>query len=230
MPRQPRYRIAGLPQHVIQRGNDRKPTFFTAIDYHRYKTWLALAAREHGCRIHAYVLMTNHVHLLVTPVVADGLAPMMQSLGRRYVRYVNQTYGRTGTLWEGRYKACLVQADAYLMACQRYVELNPVRAGMVTDPGQYDHSSYRHNALGCTDPLVEAHTAYRALGPDDEQRRQAYRRLFEHGRDAGSSAAIRRVTASCQVLGNDRFKDEVEAMLARGVRPGRPGRPSKIAV
>lgn len=230
MPRQPRYRIPGLPQHVVQRGNDRQPTFYTKDDFRIYKQWLAHAARIHSCQIHAYVLMTNHVHLLVTPGTADSVSRLMQSLGRRYVRYVNQTYRRTGTLWEGRYKACLVQADPYLLACQRYIELNPVRAGMATDPGRYEHSSYRHNALGLPDPLVTPHPAYDALGGDVSERRLAYRRIVESSLGIASEDRIRQLTASCQVLGNDRFKDQIEAILARRVRPGTPGRPRKIAV
>ena len=230
VPRQPRYRIPGLPQHLVQRGNDRQPTFYTAGDYRIYKECLRSAAATHACHIHAYVLMTNHVHLLVTPAADASLSRLMQSLGRRYVRYINQTYQRTGTLWEGRYKACLVQADTYFLACQRYIELNPVRAMMVTDPGQYEHSSYRHNALGLADPLITPHPTYDALGHNPAARCEAYRSMVQSSISTDATDKIRQETESCMVLGNDRFKDQIEAILDRSVRPGTAGRPRKIAV
>ncbi len=148
MPRPPRLDLPGVAQHVVQRGNDRHPCFFTADDYRRYLRDLNEIARRQGCAIHAYVLMTNHVHLLVTPPAAGHVSRMMQALGRRYVRHVNQTYHRTSTLWEGRYKACLVASDAHLLQCHRYIELNPLRAAMVADPRDYPWSSHRHNAFG----------------------------------------------------------------------------------
>lgn len=230
MPRQPRYRIPGLPQHVVQRGNDRQSTFYTEADYRFYKKWLAHGAQIHHCSIHAYVLMTNHVHLLVTPQAADSISQLMQSLGRRYVRYINKTYQRTGTLWEGRYKACLVQADRYLLACQRYIELNPVRAGIVVAPEHYKHSSYGHYALGIHDPLITPHPVYEGLGPDADTRRNAYQDMIKSTVDTTITDHIRKFTASCQVLGNEGFKDEIEATLSRPVRPGTAGRPRKIAV
>jgi putative transposase len=230
MPRQPRYRIPGLPQHVVQRGNDRQATFYRPPDYFIYKNYLREAAATHNCQIHAYVLMTNHVHLLVTPAAEDSIPQLMQALGRRYVRYVNKAYGRTGTLWEGRYKACLIQADRYFLACQRYIELNPVRGGMVADPGEYAHSSYRYNALGHSDPLVIEHTTYTALGNSPAECRCAYRSFFAAAPGPDPTRKIREVTNACLVLGNDRFKDQIEAVLARSVRPGRAGRPRKIAV
>lgn len=137
MPRPPRLDLPGVAQHVIQRGNDRQPCFFTADDYRRYLHDLNEIALREGCAIHAYVLMTNHVHLLVTPSDVGRVSRMMQALGRRYVRHVNRTYHRTGTLWEGRYKACLVADDAHLLQCHRYIELNPLRAAMVADPRDY---------------------------------------------------------------------------------------------
>lgn len=230
MPRQPRYRLAGYPQHVVQRGNDRQPTFYAPADYAAYRRFLRQAADERHCRIHAYVLMTNHVHLLVTPDSPDGLAKLMQSLGRCYVRYINDTYRRTGTLWEGRYKACLVQADSHLLGCQRYIELNPVRAGMVKRPEQYPHSSYRHNALGQADPLVAHHPAYATLGKCLEESRRIYRESFGSTAETSVVDDIRRMTNSCRVLGNDRFRDQIETILACSVRPGAAGRPRKIAV
>jgi putative transposase len=230
MPRQPRYRIPGLPQHVVQRGNDRQATFYRLPDYYSYKNYLREASARHDCQIHAYVLMTNHVHLLVTPADDDSIPRLMQTLGRRYVRYVNKAYGRTGTLWEGRYKACLVQADRYFLACQRYIELNPVRGGLVAEPGEYAHSSYRHNALGRSDPLVTEHATYKALGHSPAEYRRAYRSLFAADAGPDPTEYIREATNACLVLGNDRFKDQIERVLARSVRPGRAGRPRKIEV
>ena len=148
MARQPRFTLPGISQHVIQRGNNREPCFYTEDDYRRYHSDLAEAAKLNNAMIHAYVFMTNHVHLLVTPQHEHSITHMMQDLGRKYVRYINRTYQRTGTLWEGRIKASLVDSDAYLFTCMRYVELNPVRAHMVEHPGQYGWSSYACNASG----------------------------------------------------------------------------------
>lgn len=230
MPRQPRYRLPGYPQHVVQRGNDRQRTFFEPVDYERYREFLARASVEHRCAIHAYVLMTNHVHLLVTPATEDGLPHLIQSLGRRYVRHVNDTHGRTGTLWESRYKACLVQTDAHLLACYRYIKLNPVRAGIVNRPADYRHSSFRRNALGHADPLVTPHETYLVLGTDSVARCANYRSAFRGGGDAVQTCEIRRATAGCRPYGNEEFMDDVARRLGRDVRPQRPGRPRRIAV
>jgi len=146
MARKPRVFLQGVAQHVVQRGNNREPCFFAEADYQFYLECLAESATKYACQLHAYVLMTNHVHLLVTPENESSLSGMMQSLGRRYVRYVNHTYKRTGTLWEGRYKSSLVQSENYLLTCSRYIELNPVRANMVETPAEYRWSSYGHNA------------------------------------------------------------------------------------
>jgi putative transposase len=146
MPRRARLDLPDIPQHIIQRGNDRQPCFFGQADYTRFRNSLQEIALDVGCVVHAYVLMTNHVHLLATPAEKGGVARMMRALGRRYVRYVNDTYHRTGTLWQGRYKACPVDSDAYLLQCYRYIELNPVRAAMVADPGEYPWFSFHANA------------------------------------------------------------------------------------
>ena len=179
MPRRPRIKLAGIPQHLVQRGVNREPCFFADEDYQCYLHWLFKSAVDWQCEVHAYVLMTNHVHLLVTPSTSDGLAKLMQSVGRRYVQYVNRFYKRSGTLWEGRFKSSLVQTESYFLLCQRYIELNPVRACMVQDPSQYRWSSYRHHALGHTDTRLHPHTQYLALGMDAETRQARYRDLFE---------------------------------------------------
>ena len=152
-----RYFLPDQPLHVIQRGNNRDAIFFGQGDYARYREWLAAAAAEYGCAIHGYVLMTNHVHLLVTPRAGDSLPRTMQSLGRRYVRHVNTIYRRTGTLWEGRYRAAPIDSEAYFLACCRYIELNPVRARIVRHPRDYRWSSYLAHAQGAADPLQTGH-------------------------------------------------------------------------
>lgn len=227
MPRQPRYFLPNIPQHVIKRGVDRQPAFFQPRDYELYLAVLAQSAVDYDCQIHAYVLMTNHVHLLVTPDTNRSLPLLMQAMGRKYVQRINRIYDRTGTLWQGRYKASLVQSDRYLLTCYRYIELNPVRAGMSVLPGDYPYSSYRHNALGLEDPLVTGHPVYTALGREASHRQLNYRKLFTDHLDETLLARIRATTNACLVLGDDPFKDRIERMLGRAVRPGRKGRPRK---
>jgi putative transposase len=163
MPRRPRILLPDYPLHIVQRGINREPCFFADEDYQCYLHWLEEAARDCRCGIHAYVLMTNHVHLLLTPTTPGAPVRLMQSLGRRYVHYVNRHYRRTGSLWEGRYKSSVVQAESYLLACMRYIELNPVRAAMVADPGGYRWSSYRTNGLTLPDARLTPHPIYLAL-------------------------------------------------------------------
>ena len=205
MPRRPRIELAGMPQHLVQRGVNRSPCFFAEEDYHCYLHWLKEAAAKWRCAIHAYVLMTNHVHLLLTPSDVHGPAKLMQSVGRRYVQYVNRHYRRTGTLWEGRFKSSAVQAETYLMLCQRYIELNPVRAGMVNDPGQYRWSSYRSNGIGQDDGLITTHPVYLAQGLESEARRAAYRALFRSELDEAALDDIRLAISQSQPLGSSRF-------------------------
>src|SRR5271165_6570053 len=142
MPRHARFMMAEQPVHVIQRGHNRDACFFDPADYRFYLEQLAALSAQTGCAVHAYCLMTNHVHLLLTPATASGCGALMKHLGQRYAQHVNRTYRRSGTLWEGRFRSCLTQSEHYLLACQRYVELNPVRAGMVRDPGDYAWSSH----------------------------------------------------------------------------------------
>lgn len=227
MPRQPRPDLAGIPQHVVQWGNNRQACFFQEADYLRYLTNLREAALRHGCRVHAYVLMTNHVHLLVTPDESGAISRMMQMLGRGYVGYVNTQYRRTGTLWEGRYKSCLVDSGEYLLTCYRYIELNPVRAGMVAEPAHYRWSSYAANALGEADPLVLPHREYLSLGASAAERQGAYRALFDAPLRDERIAEVRATTQQQKALGSSRFQAEIELALGRCavVRPGhRPPR------
>ena len=225
MARQARYTIPGIPQHVIQRGNNRKPCFFEENDYFRYWQYLKEAANTNDAIVHAYVFMTNHVHLLVTPQHEHSISFMMQDLGRKYVRYVNKTQNRTGTLWEGRYKSGLVDSEAYLYKCMRYIELNPVRACMVDHPAEYRWSSYACNALGKPDTLVQPHALYTELGEENEQRQSAYRELFCEHLEADQIADIRNSLNQQLVLGCDEFKDRIEKIRNLHARPRPLGRP-----
>lgn len=219
MPRKPRIMLPGHPVHVIQRGNNRTATFYADDDYRFYLEALNKAGKQYRCAIHTYVLMTNHVHLLLTPSTGNGVSSLMQSIGRRYVRYVNKTYRRTGTLWEGRFKHSLIQDDSYYLICSRYIELNPVRAGMVEVPEDYRWSSYHHNALVQPNPLIQPHALYLALGQSVEERAQYYQELFNAHIDSDTLEAIRMAINKGQVLGNDKFKDEIEQMLKHRITP-----------
>lgn len=227
MPRRSRLVISGTPWHIIQRGNNRSACFYAEDDYRYFLQTLGEQAGKYQCAVHAYVLMTNHVHLLLTPSKADGVSQLMKHLGQRYLQHINRTYQRSGTLWEGRFRSCLVQEAMYLLACYRYIELNPVRAGMVDDPADYPWSSYRANALGETNTLLTRHLLYTGLGHNEEVRQGAYRALFTAHLGENMIECIREATNGNFALGNDRFKEEVEQMLQRRARRGKPGRPRK---
>lgn len=230
MPRPLRLDPPNIPQHVIQRGNDRQPCFFDDADYLRYLGDLRELALREGCAVHAYVLMTNHVHLLMTPATTGAVARLMQSLGRRYVRYINDRHRRTGTLWEGRYKACPVDDGDYLLHCHRYIELNPLRAAMVADPTDYRWSSHRHNACGESDPLLTPHSAYLALGRDSNERLHTYRELVMSVVDREEVEAIRHHIQRQHAYGPDRFRIAIESMLGRSAGPQKIGRPRKSSI
>jgi len=227
MPRRSRINLADVPQHIIQRGNNRQATFFAEEDYRRYLDWLSDASKKYNCRIYAYVLMTNHVHLLASSVRPYGLSLMMQYLGRYFVRYINHVHRRTGTLWEGRFKGGLVGTETHFLRCCRYIECNPVRAQMVRRPGDYPWSSYRNHALGVPDPLLAAHEEYQRLGDSDEDRQRAYRELFRTELDAEELTEIRDTANRGWPLGSDRFKDEIERALQCAARPPKRGRPPR---
>jgi putative transposase len=227
MPRRPRLDLPGIPRHIVQRGNDRQPCFFAEADYRRYLQELKELALRRHCAVHAYVLMTNHVHLLLTPAAVGQVAALMQSLGRRYVRYVNGRHHRTGTLWEGRYKACPVDRDSYLIHCYRYIELNPVRARMLADPAGYRWSSYGANAHGGLGPLVTPHPIFLALGRDAQSRQTAYRELVGQAISEDDLTAIRLHLQRQHALGTDLFRAAIEAQLGRCAGPAKIGRPRK---
>jgi putative transposase len=224
MVRKPRFNLPGIPQHVIQRSNNRAPCFLAEADYRRYLDDLYEAAQKFHCKIHAYVLMTNHVHLLVTPFKEHGISGMMQALGRRYVYYINKMYKRTDTLWEGRYKSCLIDSDEYLLTCMRYIELNPVRATMVAHPGEYQWSSYANKAYGLPDKLIVAHPIYNELSDTEEKHQQAYRELFRLHLGETAVHDIRSALNQELVLGRNYFKDKIEEMTQRQVRIAQAGR------
>ncbi len=220
MPRHSRYFVPGVPAHIIQRGNDRQACFFAERDFVVYLSTLREFCLKFKVLVHSYVLMTNHVHLLCTPCDSNGISKMMQSLGRCYVRYVNSTYERTGTLWEGRFRASLVESDRYLLAVSRYIELNPVRAGMVDHPAEYPWSSYRYNGVGKPVKLLTPHPIYRSLGQSDHERQSAYRALFSTGNIPNYPIeAIREATNKSWVLGDGKFKQQIEAQLGRRLPP-----------
>jgi len=225
MPRRARLSLSNVPMHIIQRGNTRQACFFADEDYRNYLDWLGEYAGKTGCRVHAYVLMTNHVHLLISAEEGGSSGALMKAVGQRYVQYVNRSYRRSGTLWEGRFRSCLTQEETYLLACQRYIELNPVRTNMAAHPAEYRWSSYRANAQGEEDALVRPHSLYASLGRDVASRQAAYRELFHYELEPGLVNEIRRATNGNYALGNERFAKEVASALGRRASPGTPGRP-----
>lgn len=231
MARLPRFILPGQPQHVIQRGNDRQNILRHDEDYKFYLEKLIDASEKHECEIHAYVLMTNHVHLLVTPHTEDGIGKMMQSLGRYYVQYFNKKYKRTGTLWEGRYKATVIDTSQYLLICMRYIELNPVRAkGMVSKPADYFWSSYSCNALGRDDVLITPHIEYKRLGKLGKGCQSEYRKLFLDNISDITLNDIRESTNKAWVLGSNRFKKRISKMMSRAVESNGHGGDRKSEV
>jgi len=225
MPRRARLRVAGLPLHLIQRGNNRSACFYADEDYAVYLHHLEERSRKFCCAVHAYVLMTNHVHLLLTPARKNGPSLLMKHSGQRYVQYINKTYRRSGTLWEGRFRSSIVQEQGYLLRCYRYIELNPVRAGMVRHPKDYRWSSYRANGAGEPSRLLKPHEVCLALGGQGDKPQAAYRALFGTELELKNVNEIRRAVNGGFALGNERFKAEIAAMLGRRVEPGRSGRP-----
>ena len=225
MPRKPRFFLSDVPVHIVQRGHSREPVFFENDDYSTYLHWVEEAADRYDCAIHAYVLMTNHIHFLVTPQDKQGVSLMIQHIGRRYTPYINHTYGTSGSIWEGRYKASLIDDEDYLLTCMRYIELNPVRANMVNNPSQYRWSSYRCNAQGKDNTLITPHPLYRQLGRTLKARCDAYKALFNAPVDVDDLKDIRSALQTGTPLGNDNFKEKIEKKLKTKVGQDRRGRP-----
>jgi len=224
MPRMPRFFAEGVPQHVVQRGNDRRPIFLELEDYAHFLACLLSAVRKHGAAIHGYVLMTNHVHLLMTPTTATTIPKAMQSTFSRYVTYFNARNQRTGTLLESRYRAAIVDDEHYLVACMRYIELNPVRAGLVTHPAEYRWSSFRANAFGAPDDLLTPHPAFRALGVSRDDRGTAYVDLFRGAMPDADLDLIRDATQHAWAIGGKGFRERTSSWGRRAERLplGRP--------
>ena len=227
MPRKPRFYLPDIPAHVIQRGNCRQAVFFDTADYAAYLRWLKEGALRHGCAIHAYVLMTNHVHMLMTPHTPESISRTIQFVGRHYVTYINHTYGKSGTLWEGRHKGCVIASEDHLLSCMRYIELNPVRAGMVARPIEYRWSSYDANAAGHPDDIITPHNLYQTLGKHLSERQHAYRELFLNTLGREQLHDIRATVQTGTPLGNDRFRRHIEQTLECKVGQARRGRPKK---
>ncbi len=225
MARLPRILPVGVPVHLIQRGNNRLACFGALEDYSAYVGWLKEYSIKYAVDIHAWVLMTNHIHLLCTPRQDGAVSLMMQSVGRRYVQYFNYQYRRSGTLWEGRFKSCLVQAERYLIEVYRYIELNPVRAKMVDDPSEYSWSSYQINALGKISDLCTPHPEYLRLGNTKDEREKKYRALFSHHVEGDWLEKIRSSVNKGMAIGHDCFKNEIKILTGRRLRPKKVGRP-----
>jgi putative transposase len=221
MARLPRLDLPCIPQHVVQRGNNRLPCFLDDGDRLRYLQLLREALLATDVQLHAYVLMDNHVHLLATPQAAGDIARLMQKLGRQYVGTFNARHRRTGTLWEGRYKACLVDSERYVLTCQRYIELNPIRARMTDDPGAYRWSSCAAHLGGRRHSLLTPHPAWLALGSDPTARASAWRRLLDESIPDEDLTQIRQYLQQQRAWGRDDFRAMVEARTRRfaGIRP-----------
>jgi len=224
MARLPRLTVPGYPHHIIQRGNNRQPIFAEGADYETLLGMLEEHARRFKVAVHAYVLMSNHFHLLATPEDATGIPQMMQAIGRQYVRYFNRAHSRTGTLWEGRFHSSVVDTQTYLLRCYRYVERNPVRAGMVTQPRDYTWSSHKANAYGDRDDLVKPHAVYTALAAGEGERRQFYRNLFAIAESPEELQEIRAAINGSFALGSPAFLLELERRLGRRVERMTEGR------
>jgi putative transposase len=227
MARLPRLDLPGIPQHIVQRGNNRLPCFLDDEDRYRYLHLAREALSATGCELHAYVLMSNHVHLLMTPPLSGSVSRLMQSLGRQYVGQFNARHRRTGTLWEGRYKSCLVDSEAYVLRCYRYIDLNPVRARMTEDVMSFPWSSAAAHAGYRRDVLLTDHHAYTSLGDNLAERSEAYRQLLREVVADDELVDIRAYLQQQRALGCEAFKAMVEAKTQRfaGVRPAhRPPR------
>ncbi len=225
MPRSNRIDLPGLPQHIVVRGNNRNRIFFADADRALFLKLLGDGARETSCDIHAFVFMPNHVHLLATFHARGDMSRLVQDIGRVYVKYVNATYKRTGGLYEGRFFSSLVESSRYFITCMRYIELNPVRAGLVARPGDFDWSSFGQNVDGEPSGLITPHPEYLSLGRDREQRGGNYRRLFDRELDKADIDAIRRSVRTCRPLGSEMFARSVESTLNRTVTRAPQGRP-----
>lgn len=229
MPRKPRFYLPGVPAHVMQRGHNRSAVFFDDEDYLEYLRILKAMAEKYQCLIHAYVLMTNHVHLLVTPFNKNSISRLFQGLGRQYVTYINKTYGLSGSLWEGRHKGNVIDSDVYFLTCMRYIELNPVRANMCVDPGEYRWSSYAANALGEPNSILTPHAEYYQLGKNRILQQKMYHGLFKEILDVKIMSDLRQGVQSGTPVGYNNFTQGIEQLLNCKTGYIIRGRPHKSA-
>ncbi len=230
MARLPRLIVPNQPHHVIQRGAGQQAVFLDSDDHTIFLKYLKEASRHFKVLIHAYVLMPNHIHLLASPSDQTGMARMMQWIGRFYVPYFNHKYDRVGTLWQGRYKAAVVDSERYFLLCARYIELNPVRAGLAMQPEEYRWSSYRHHVGMQHDSLIAEHTLFWALGNTPFAREASYRHLVEEAIPKAEVEALTEATLKGWAIGSDQFKARLEKQSHQRVRPGRRGRPARPAL
>lgn len=225
MARLPRLTLPGYPHHIIQRGNNRQVIFADTQDFETMLALLAENAKKFAVAVHAYVLMDNHFHLLATPPTAEALPLMMQAVGRSYVRYFNQRHGRSGTLWEGRYRSTLIETERYLLACMVYIDLNPVRAGLVARPQDWRWSGHAHSLGLRPDALVTPHALFWALGNTPFAREAAYGQLVQAGISARQHTALTDATLRGWALGEAGFVEELQKKSLRRITKSRPGRP-----
>ncbi len=227
MPRRARHYISGQPYHIVQRGNNREPCFIEIENYQFYLGLWQELSNKYAVSVHAYCLMTNHIHFLVTPETDDAISLVMKQVGSRYAQYINKKYKRTGTLWEGRHKSSLIQSEKYLLTCYRYVELNPVRAGMVEKPESYKWTSYHANAWGDLS-WIKPHEEYQRLGRDSVERCFAYRELFRYQIDSNDLHKLRQSVHYCQPVGDEYFAQLIDDKYGIKVGQMARGRPRKI--
>lgn len=227
MPRQLRFVVPGIAAHITQRGHNGADCFRRDNDYLLYLLHLRELSEKHGCAVHAYCLMTNHVHILLTPSSQQACTNLMRDLGQRYVQYFNRQYGRIGTLWQGRYWANIAQSARYVLGCYRYIERNPVQARVVNSPGAYPWSSYAANTGARQDGLITPHAEYLALGSDAERRHACYARLVEDAMEPSLLQEIGEAMSTGYPLASDAFKADLAARLGRKTEPGKPGRPER---
>lgn len=230
MPRRSRMYFPGLPYHIIQRGNNREACFYEAEDYQFYLVLLEELSQRYKVNIHAYVLMTNHIHLLVTPIEKESVSMMTKVVGSRFAQYINKKYNRTGTLWEGRHKSSPVDTEDYLLKCYRYIELNPVAANMVKRPEEYYWSSYGINAWGDHSHFITPHDEYLSLGKNKKSRQYAYRELFKVNLSEEDLHAFRESAHYCQPVGSERFRKQIEEKLGSPLGYMKRGRPKVVKI
>jgi putative transposase len=226
MARKPRLCLVGMPHHIVQRGNNKDPIFFSDGDYLLFLDILREAKRKHPCLIYGYCLMPNHFHFLVAPLADENLSLFMKLLGGKYVRNINKAYGRTGSLWESRFKCALVDNDAYFLTCLRYIEMNPVRAGIVSTPDEYRWSSFRFRGHGEDYNILDSDLRYEGLGTCPRDRQEEYRRFFQDPNEDAVCTWMRETTHKGGIIGSNEFINKIQQVIGKDVITRPQGRPS----